>query len=25
VPGAKVYEVSGHYAYHHYMQDGYDD
>jgi len=25
VPGAKVYQVSGHYAYHHYMQDGYDD
>ena len=25
VPGAKVYQVSGHYAYHHYLQDGYDD
>jgi len=25
VPGGKVYTVAGHYAYHHYMQDGYDD
>jgi len=25
VPGGKVHEVSGHYAYHHYMQGGYDD
>jgi len=25
VAGGKVSEVSGHYAYHHYMQAGYDD